>query len=148
MAITLNPYLGFKHQAREAMEFYHSVLGGELHANTFQEFGASTDPSEDGLIMHAQLTTRDGLMLMCSDTPDRMPYNPGDNFSVSLSGGAEDDDRLRSYWSGLSEGGQVLVPLEAASWGDAFGMLRDRFGITWLINIAGQGGVQAGDEQR
>jgi PhnB protein len=144
MAISLNPYLGFKNSAREAMEFYQSVFGGELRASSFKEFGASTDPSEDDLVMHSQLVTADGLVLMGSDTPDRMPYNPGDNFSVSLSGAAEDGEALRGYWSRLSEGGQVMVPLETAAWGDAFGMLKDRFGITWLVNIAGTGAPQAG----
>jgi PhnB protein len=142
MAITLNPYLGFKRTARDAMEFYHSVFGGDLRMSTFKEFGASSDPAEDDLVMHAQLSTPDGLTLMGSDTPDRMPYTPGDNFSVSLSGGAEDGERLREHWSKLADGGQVLQPLEAAPWGDSFGMLRDRFGTTWLVNIAGQGQQQ------
>ena len=137
MAVSLNPYLGFRGDAREAIEFYHSVFGGDLRVSTFKEFNASQDPAEDDLVMHAQLSTPDGLMLMASDTPNRMPYNPGDNFSVSLSGGTEDDGRLREYWEKLAEGGQVLEPLELAPWGDAFGMVRDRFGTTWLVNIAG-----------
>ena len=137
MAISLNPYLGFRGNAREAIEFYHSVFGGDLRLSTFKEFHASEDPAEDDLVMHAQLTAPDGLMLMASDTPNRMPYNPGDNYSVSLSGGPEDDGRLREYWARLGEGGQELAPLEVASWGDAFGMLKDRFGTTWLVNIAG-----------
>jgi PhnB protein len=144
MAITLNPYLGFKDTAREAMEFYHSVFGGDLRSSTFKEFEASSGPEEDDLIMHAQLTTPDGLTLMASDTPSSMSYNPGDNFSVSLSGAAEDGDRLREHYSRLGEGGQVLQPLETAPWGDAFGMVRDRFGITWLVNIAGSGAQQQG----
>jgi PhnB protein len=142
MAITMNPYLGFKDNAREAMEFYHSVFGGDLATSTFKQFGASTEPAEDDLVMHSQLTTPTGLTLMASDTPDRMPFTPGDNFSVSLSGAAEDGDRLREYWSRLCEGAQVTMPLETAIWGDAFGMLRDRFGVSWLVNIAGQGGDQ------
>ena len=137
MAISLNPYLGFRDNAREAMDFYHSVFGGDLRVSTFKDFQASEDPAEEDLVMHSQLSTPDGLMLMAADTPNRMPYNPGDNFSVSLSGGGEDDARLREYWSRLSEGGQTLEPLEVAPWGDAFGMLKDRFGTTWLVNIAG-----------
>ena len=137
MAVSLNPYLGFRGNAREAIEFYHSVFGGDLRVSTFKEFNASQDPAEDDLVMHAQLSTPDGLMLMASDTPNHMPYNPGDNFSVSLSGGTEDDGRLREYWEKLLEGGQVLEPLEVAPWGDAFGMVKDRFGTTWLVNIAG-----------
>ena len=137
MAISLNPYLGFRGNAREAIEFYHSVFGGDLRVSTFKDYHASEDPAEDDLVMHAQLSTPNGLMLMAADTPNRMPYNPGDNYSVSLSGAAEDDGRLREYWDGLREGGEVVAPLEVAPWGDAFGMLKDRFGTTWLINIAG-----------
>lgn len=144
MAISLNPYLGFRGDAREAIEFYHSVFGGDLRVSTFKEFQASEDPAEDDLVMHAQLSTPDGLMLMAADTPNRMPYNPGDNYSVSLSGGPEDDGRLREYWSRLTEGGGILAPLEIAPWGDAFGMLKDRFGTTWLVNIAGTRSQQQG----
>jgi PhnB protein len=147
MAITLNPYLGFKDNAREAMEFYHSVFGGDLRTGTFKEFGASTDPQEDDLVMHSQLTTPNGLLLMASDTPDRMPYHPGDTFSVSLSGGAEDGDLLREYWSRLSDGAEVTMPLETAMWGDAFGMLRDRFGVLWVVNIGGSQEQQGGQPQ-
>lgn len=133
MATKLNPYLGFRGNAREAMEFYHSVFGGKMDVGTFADFQAAQDPSENDLVMHAQLVTPGELTLMASDTPHRMPFTPGDNFSVSLSG--EDDAELRGYWAGLSEGGTELAPLVAAPWGDAFGMVKDRFGITWLVNI-------------
>jgi PhnB protein len=72
---------------------------------------------------------------MGADTPNGMSFNPGDNFSVSLSG--EDDAELRGYWEKLSDGGTVTVPLEQAPWGDTFGMCTDKFGVAWLVNIAG-----------
>jgi PhnB protein len=134
MPTTLNPYLGFRGTAREAMEFYRSVLGGDLAISTFGDLSASDDPAEADLVMHAMLTGANGLVLMGADTPSRMPYNPGDNFSVSLSG--DDEGELRRYWEGLSEGADVLQPLTKAQWGDSFGMLRDRFGVTWLVNIS------------
>jgi PhnB protein len=130
----LNPYLGFRDSAREAMEFYHSVFGGDLTVNTFAEFHASQDPSEDDKVMHSELKTADGLSLMASDTPDRMEYKPGTNYSVSLSG--DDEAELTGYWNKLSEGGSVSMPLEKAIWGDSFGMCTDRFGVHWLVNIA------------
>jgi PhnB protein len=135
MPVRLNPYLGFRNNAREAMEFYKSVFGGELTISTFADLHASQDPSEDDNVMHSQLESPNGLVLMGSDTPERMPYNPGDTISVSLSG--DDEPELQGYWKGLSEGATVLMPLEKAQWGDSFGMLRDRFGFTWLVNIAG-----------
>jgi PhnB protein len=133
MTVRLNPYLGFRDTAREAMEFYHSVFGGELTLTTFAEFDASPDPSEQDKIMHGMLETQDGLVLMGADTPNSMEYTPGGGFSVSLSG--DDDAALRSYWDALSGSGTVSVPLEKAPWGDTFGMCVDRFGVSWLVNI-------------
>ncbi|MDT0168070.1 VOC family protein [Pseudarthrobacter sp. BRE9] len=135
MPTKLNPYLSFRNNAREAMEFYKDVFGGELNIGTFAEFQGSQDPSEDQLVMHAQLDTPSGLTLMASDTPQRMDYKPGNTFSVSLSG--DDDAELRGYWEKLSDGGTVAMPLETAIWGDAFGMCTDKFGVQWLVNIAG-----------
>lgn len=137
MPTRLNPYLGFRDTARQAMEFYRTVFGGELTVSTFGDFQASDDPAEKDKVMHSQLETPGGLVLMAADTPDRMPFTPGDNFSVSLSGGSDSDAELRGYWEKLADGGNVLEPLAVAPWGDAFGMVTDRFGTTWLVNIAG-----------
>ena len=134
MSTELNPYLGFRDNARQAMEFYHSVFGGDLTLSTYAEFSASEDPAEADKIMHGSLTTAAGLMLMGADTPNAMDYNPGNNYSVSLSG--EDDGELRGYWEKLSDGGAVVMPLEQAPWGDYFGMCIDRFGVSWMVNIA------------
>lgn len=134
MATVLNPYLAFRGNAREAMEFYRDALGGELTISTFGENQASQDPSEDELVMHSRLMNPSGLLLMGSDTPERMPYNPGDTVSISL--GGDDAEALTGYWEALSDGATVLQPLVEAPWGDSFGMLRDRFGFTWLVNIA------------
>jgi PhnB protein len=134
MSTKLNPYLGFRDTARQAMEFYQSVFGGELTLSTFGEFQASEDPAEQGKIMHGMLVTYGGLTLMGADTPNSMKYTPGDNYSVSLSG--EDEGELRRFWEGLSAGGTIAMPLERAPWGDLFGMCADKFGVNWLVNIA------------
>ncbi|GHG55840.1 VOC family protein [Sinomonas cellulolyticus] len=139
MPAILNPYLSFKDNAREAMTFYHSVFGGELNVSTFDDLHAAQDASEASLVMHSQLTTPSGFTLMGSDTPSRMEFERGSNsFSVSLSGGPDAEDELRGYWDRLTEGATVSMPLEKAIWGDTFGMLTDRFGIAWLVNIAGE----------
>jgi PhnB protein len=119
------------------MEFYKSIFGGELTQSTFAEFQASQDPAEQDKIMHSQLVTDNGLTLMASDTPNGMDYTPGTNYSVSLSGDDKDDAELRGYWDKLSSGGNVTMPLEQAPWGDSFGMLVDKFGVVWMVNIAG-----------
>ena len=136
MATLLNPYLGFRDTAREAMEFYRTVFGGELTVSTFADFHASDDPAEQDKVMHSQLKTGKGLALMAADTPNQMEYTAGTNYSVSLSGGADDDAELRGYWDKLSDGATIGEPLKTAPWGDAFGMLTDRFGTSWMLNIA------------
>jgi PhnB protein len=132
MAVVLNPYVNFRDETREAMEFYQRVFGGELRISTFKEYQASQDPSEDDKVMHAQLEA-DGIMFMAADTPNAMEYQPGTNFNMSLSG--DDEAELRGYFEKLQEGGSVVMPLEKAPWGDTFGMLEDRFGIRWLVNV-------------
>lgn len=140
MAIRLNPYLSFRDEARQAMEFYRDVFGGQLTLSTFGELQASEDPTEKDKIMHAQLETPHGLVLMGADTPASMPREPGTNaFSVSLSAGTEDLETLRGWYDRLADGGTVLEPLATAPWGDTFGMCVDRFGITWLVNVGDQG---------
>jgi PhnB protein len=131
---TLNPYLTFNGNAREAMTFYHEVLGGDLAINTFGEYGMADSPEADK-IMHARVATPTGMNIMASDTAPGMDVQPIGGFAISLSG--EDEAELRGYWEKLSAGGQVAVPLEKQMWGDVFGMCQDRFGLTWMVNIAG-----------
>jgi PhnB protein len=132
-AVQLNPYLQFQDQAREAMEFYRSVFGGELTMDTFASMGMSGHPSNDDRIMHAQLVAEHGLVLMGADVPDGVPHQPGSAISISLSG--DDEPILRGYYDGLADGGTVIEPLELAPWGDHFGMCIDRFGTAWMVNI-------------
>ena len=133
MQTKLNPYINFKDTTRQAMEFYKSIFGGELHLSTFKEFNASEDPSEDNKIMHSELNNVNGINFMAADTPNRMEYHPGTNFNMSLSG--DDEAQLTGYFSKLSAGGQVTQPLEKSPWGDSFGMCTDKFGINWFVNI-------------
>ncbi len=135
MSAQLNAYLNFRNNAREAMEFYRGIFGGTLALNTFGEAHASADPSEDDLVMHAQLDGDNGIVFMASDTPPRMEYRPGSNFSLSLSG--DDEKLLRRWYERLADGGTVTMPLDKAPWGDTFGMCVDKFGVSWLVNISG-----------
>jgi PhnB protein len=135
VASVLNPYLSFRAEARQAMEFYKSVFGGTLTVNTFGEFG-SPEGADAEKIMHAQLETDNGYTLMASDTPAGMDHNPGTNITVSLSG--DDAGDLRAYWEKLSEGGTVTVPFEKQMWGDEFGSCIDKFGIPWMVNVVAQ----------
>lgn len=141
MAITLNPYLNFRGQAREALDFYASVLGGTPTTMTFAEGGmAEQFPGEEQLLMHGQLVTDSGLTLMAADAPSSMPGESGSAISVSLSGGGDGDSEiLAAYWEGLAAGATIVAPYELAPWGDRFGMLKDKFGVDWMVNSAAAG---------
>lgn len=131
--VNLNPYLSFRTEARQAMEFYQSVLGGDLSIDVFGDFPDMVqDPSQKDLVMHAQLTTPEGQVLMASDTPDGMTYEPPQGISVSLSGNTQ--EVTQAVWDKLVDGGTVTMPLEAPPWGGTFGMLVDRFGIAWMLH--------------
>jgi PhnB protein len=131
MASILNPYLNFDSRAREAMEFYQSVFGGQLDVMTFGQMGG--EPA-DG-VMHAYLGTPSGFHLMASDMPPGQE-EPSDTGPVSISLSGDDREELTGWYAALAEGGTVLEELKEQMWGDTFGMCRDRFGITWLVNIA------------
>lgn len=136
MSVQLNPYLNFRDNTREAMDFYHSVFGGTLDVSTFKDFGAASDPAEEDLVMHSQLQGDHGVVFMAADTPHSMEYRRGTDMNMSLSG--DDEDVLRGWFDKLADGGTVTMPLGKAPWGDTFGMCVDRFGVTWLVNVAGQ----------
>ncbi|WP_104128510.1 VOC family protein [Cryobacterium sp. Y57] len=135
MSSRLNPYLGFRDNAREAMDFYQSVFGGDIVRTTYGEYDASEDPAEKDKIMHSELTTTSGFSLMASDTPKSMEVPTSSSVSVSLSG--EDEAELTGYWDKLIDGGSVMMPLNKAPWGDSFGMVTDKFGTAWMVNISG-----------
>ena len=133
----LNPYIGFKDTTKQAMEFYQAIFGGKLDISTFGEFSQTNGGEPMGrpeLIMHAQLETEDGMVLMASDTPEGMEYKPGTNISISLSGNNETE--LSEYYRQLAEGGVQTMPLADSPWGDKFGMVTDKFGVSWMVNIA------------
>lgn len=132
MTTRLNPYLSFAGNAREAMEFYASVFGGELNILAFGDMGGMGMPEDQHhLVMHADIMVNDGVTLMGAD----MGEHAHANGSISMSG--DDDDTLRGWFAGLAEGGEVKEPLAAAPWGDVFGQLTDKFGVAWMFNIAG-----------
>lgn len=132
MAQQLNPYITFNGNCAEAMGFYASVLGGEPQVMSFRDSGMDADG-----VMHAALDTPAGFHIFASDTLEGMgqPLQQGNNLQISLSG--DDAQALRGYWDGLSDGGQVVMPLERQMWGDDYGLVVDKFGVQWHVNIAG-----------
>lgn len=130
---SLTPYLTFRARAAEAMEFHQSVFGGELTSSTFGDFGLSDDPAEAGLVLHSELVSPQ-VTLMAADVPDSQDQVDA-GAAVSLFGGPEADAELRRLWDRLAWGGVVVQPLRPAPWGDHFGKVTDRFGVTWLVDI-------------
>ena len=138
MQSKVNAYLSFRSNAREAMEFYKSVFGGKLTISTFKQGGMGGHPGADDLIMHSMLEADNGITFMGSDTPPDMPLSEGSRISMALNG--DNTGELTGYFEKLAQGGTVKMPLAQAPWGDSFGMLTDRFGIDWMVNIAGKKG--------
>ena len=125
----LNPYLSFDGNCDEAMAFYGEVLGGTVRGMSFRDTGMDIDG-----IMHAALETPTGFHLYGSDRPKEMgELVQGNALQISLSG--DDAEALTRYFEGLSDGGQVLMPLARQMWGDDYGMLIDKYGFIWHVNI-------------
>jgi len=131
----LTPYLNFNGNTAEAMKFYQTVLGGELTMQTFGEAKMASSPKEKDLILHAALKN-DALSIMASDGQPNKKVVFGDNIHMSLSG--QDSAKLNETFTKLGKGGKVDMPLAKQFWGDTFGMVTDKFGVHWMVNILAQ----------
>jgi PhnB protein len=129
--IGVNPYIAFRGNCREAMEFYKQALGAEeLYAQTYGESPMEGMGSPDA-IMHATLKIGDTHVMFCDDlhSPE---FSTGGNISLAI--GLDDVDKAKTYFANLSEGGTVTMPLDKTFWAEAFGMLTDKFGVKWMVN--------------
>lgn len=136
MTVKLNSYISFRDNAREAIEFYQSVFGGEVFSDTFRSFASDEMPVAEvdlDKTMHAYLKGDNDIELMAADTPAGMEYHDGARITLTLNG--DDEAILRGYWDKLAEGGQITMPLDKAPWGDVFGMVVDKYGVNWMIDI-------------
>lgn len=135
MTITTTTHLNFRGDARAALELYQSVFGGELALVTYQDAHAAQDPAEATQIMWGQVQADNGFHVMAYDVPGRLPYETGVN-PVFVSVRGTDADELTGYWNGLSAGATVVQDLAPAGWSPLYGMLRDRFGVVWVLDVA------------
>ena len=133
-----NPYLNFNGNTEEAFNFYKSVLGGDFaQVMRFKDVpGNDQIPAEDqDKIMHIALPVGNGNMLMATDVSSNMPpVTMGNNISISVS--PETEEEAYKLFDGLSAGGEVMMPLAKQFWGDTFGMLKDKFGVQWMMNYS------------
>jgi len=130
--VSFHPYLFFVGNCREAMTAYQGIFGGQLDIVTAAEMPDSPPDAPSDSVMHAALTLDTGGILMASDDPSATEAGPKVGISVSMTA-ATPDDAARIF-KGLSEGGDVQLPMGATSWSPAFGMCTDRFGIPWMVS--------------
>lgn len=135
MSVNTTPHLNFRGEARAALEFYRSAFGGDLAVITYGDMGAPEDPAEAANVVWGQVSAPNGFRVMAYDVPASRPWSAGeDPFFVSVRG--DDADELTAAWKVLSEGAAVLQPLGPSQWAPLYGMLKDRFGVTWVLDVA------------
>jgi PhnB protein len=130
---TVNAYLHFNGNCREAMTFYRDCFEGTLFLQTIGDspIADQTPPEKYHHILHAALT-RGNLIIMGSDMPGTLDITTGNTISLCLNCGSEDE--LKKRFNALSEGGEIVFPLQDQLWGSTYGELNDRFGINWMLN--------------
>lgn len=147
MSLTTTTHLNLPGTARAALELYRTVLGGEVAVTTYREAGAPADAPFADLVLFGLLTGADGARLMAYDVPgattDALPAGSTHReqgvtitdrpFFQSLQGGSLDE--VTRAWDLLADGGQVVEPLAASAWSPGFGMVTDRFGVTWVVDV-------------
>jgi PhnB protein len=135
MTIKTTTHLNFRGQARPALEFYQTVFGGQLVLITYKEAGAVQDPAEADQIMWGQVTSEAGFSVMAYDVPSRLSYDAGE-IPVFVSVRGDQAEEITGYWSKLSEGATISQDLAPAAWSPLYGMLKDKFGVTWVLDVA------------
>ncbi|MEJ7837252.1 MAG: VOC family protein [Thermomicrobiales bacterium] len=137
MSVKAVTHLNFRGDARAALGFYQSVFGGSETIITYQDMGNVQDPSEAEQVVWGQVDADNGFRVMAYDVPSSRPWSQGDDpFFVSLRG--DSTDEITGFWDKLSEGATVIVPLAPAQWAPLYGMLKDQFGVTWVVDIAAE----------
>ncbi|WP_238940666.1 VOC family protein [Pseudoroseomonas ludipueritiae] len=126
--------MNFRGNARDALAFYQSVFTGDLTAFTYREAQAVTDPAEADQIIWGQVLAEDGFHIMACDIPSATLWEPG-TIPVFVSVRGEDAEKINRYWKGLVEGGTIVRSPAEASLSPLYGMVRDRFGITWVLDV-------------
>ncbi|WP_433733237.1 VOC family protein [Nocardia sp. CA-129566] len=135
MAVTTTTHLNFRGDARPALEFYRSVFGGDLAAVTYKDAGNIEEEADQ--VMWGQVRADNGFHVMAYDVPSRMSFDRGENpFFVSVRG--ETVDEVSGYWDKLCDGATIVIPIGPAGWSPAYGMLRDRFGIVWVVDVVSE----------
>lgn len=134
MTVTTTTHLNFRGEARAALDFYQSVFGGEVAALSYADAHNVTEPSEADQLMWGQVVSENGFRVMAYDVPGHTEYDPG-TIPVFVSVRSADAEEISRLWEGLAVGATIVAPLAAAQWAPLYGMLRDRFGVTWVLDV-------------
>jgi PhnB protein len=135
MSITTTAHLNFRGQARAALEFYQSVFGGDLAVVTYGDAGNAEDPAAADQVLWGQVLGGTGIHVMAFDVPTRVPFEQGTN-SYFVSVRSADQAEITGYWHDLVDGGTVVADLAPSGWAPLYGMLRDKFGVVWVLDVA------------
>lgn len=135
MAVTTVTHLNFRGDARAALAFYQSVFGGEMIIVTYGDAGQTPDVAAAEQVMWGQVVSAQGFRIMAYDVQAEMAWHPGERaFFVALRG--TERGEIQSYWDKLCERAHIVQPLGPSAWSPLYGMLTDRFGITWVMDVA------------
>jgi len=134
MSLTTTTHLNFRGEARAALAFYRAVFGGDLLVVTYGEAGVPVPETDRDTVLWGQVTSLSGFSVMAYDVPAHLPHARGENsFFVSLRG--TDADEIARHWAGLAQGATIRQALGPAPWSPLYGMLEDRFGIVWVLDL-------------
>lgn len=134
MTIKTVTHINFRAQAREALTFYLSVFGGEIAIVTHAQAYGTTDAAEADLVSWGQVVSEAGFAVMAFDVPASQPREAGvAPYFISVRG--DNREEVEAYWARLSEGATIIRPLAESAWAKRYGMLKDRFGVTWVLDV-------------
>jgi PhnB protein len=134
---SINPYLLFAGKAEEAFNFYHSIFGGEFI--NLQRYKDSSEPdyirpADLDKIMHIYLKIKEDIFLMGSDSLEPMGHEVSVGNNVYLNFNMESEDEAKRIFNELSQGGTVQMNIQKTFWGAYFGMVKDKYGMNWMIS--------------
>lgn len=136
MSISITPHLNFNGHARAALTFYHSVFAGEITLISYGEAGAAPMAPAPEHILWGQVSNDQGFRIMAYDVQTDRAWHPGEN-AMYVVLGAETPAEATDYWGKLADGATIMQPLSPAPWAPLYGMLKDRFGVVWVVSVAG-----------
>mgnify|MGYP001807891712 CR=1 FL=1 len=135
MTVVTTPHLNFRGTARAALEFYHSVFGGQLIAVTNEDMHSVERPEEAQQIKFGQVVGDNGFQIMAYDVPSGTAYDQGEK-ALYVSVRSDSADEITELWGRLAEGSEILSDLAPSAFSPAYGMLKDAFGVTWVLDVA------------